>query len=423
MEAASGAVTAGRRSAGRPADGGRDVDLLGLRAARRTARAARPRRRRARAVRGASGRTRRRPAVRRRARGSSSLIARGVLNLTHRYGHDRVVPLVPGETVTVRVPMQSTPALPSGTCSGSRSRRRTGRGRAVARPGRADVTGGRLELPVRRGPDGALARSSAGVRARAGGGDARSRADGSHGGARLRGRHSRGQFAWIDARSLFTEARPSSPSPTWSAIGWSRATRCRPRRRARSGRARAASGAPACRCAARWRAIGRFLVTTELDAYKGATRCFARRWTHGSRGRRMSGRTNPWPGRRPRDRAPGARAHLPARLAVRGVARRADRALAASPPRTSAGCLSGAHEHSRRRAARVRQRLPPPRLGRRVRGGRARDAAASRRRLDLRPRRRPARRAADRARNSTRARTGWRRGGGPYVGAVRVRRP
>ena len=24
----------------------------------------------------------------------------------------------------------------------------------------------------------------------------------------------------------------------------------------------------------------RFLVTTELDAYEGATRCFARRWTH-----------------------------------------------------------------------------------------------------------------------------------------------
>ncbi len=47
--------------------------------------------------------------------GASTLIARGVLNLTHRHGHDRVVPLVPGEPVKVRVPMQSTAyAVPAG---------------------------------------------------------------------------------------------------------------------------------------------------------------------------------------------------------------------------------------------------------------------------------------------------------------------
>ena len=47
--------------------------------------------------------------------GGSSLVARGVLNLTHREGHDRVVALVPGEPVTVRVPMQSTAyAVPAG---------------------------------------------------------------------------------------------------------------------------------------------------------------------------------------------------------------------------------------------------------------------------------------------------------------------
>ena len=47
--------------------------------------------------------------------GSSSLIARGVLNLTHREGHDHVVPVVPGEVMTVRVPMQSTSyAVPAG---------------------------------------------------------------------------------------------------------------------------------------------------------------------------------------------------------------------------------------------------------------------------------------------------------------------
>ena len=47
--------------------------------------------------------------------GSSSLIARGVLNLTHREGHDKVVPVVPGAPMTVRVPMQSTAyAVPAG---------------------------------------------------------------------------------------------------------------------------------------------------------------------------------------------------------------------------------------------------------------------------------------------------------------------
>lgn len=40
--------------------------------------------------------------------GASTLISRGVLNLTHRDGHDRVSPIVPGERMTVAVPMQST---------------------------------------------------------------------------------------------------------------------------------------------------------------------------------------------------------------------------------------------------------------------------------------------------------------------------
>ena len=104
-----------RRRAGRPAARGRRVDLLGLRAARRADRAARPCRRRARARAD-------RPVAFAAVRlcdvapdGSSALIARGVLNLTHRDGHDRVVPLVPGEPVSVRVPMQSTAyAIPAG---------------------------------------------------------------------------------------------------------------------------------------------------------------------------------------------------------------------------------------------------------------------------------------------------------------------
>ncbi len=83
--------------------------------------------------------------------GESTLIARGVLNLTHRDGHDRVVPLVPGEPVSVRVPMQATAyAVPAG------HRLRL----AISptywpwvwpspEPVTLTATGGRLELPVR----------------------------------------------------------------------------------------------------------------------------------------------------------------------------------------------------------------------------------------------------------------------------------
>jgi hypothetical protein len=39
--------------------------------------------------------------------GASLLVTRGQLNLTHREGHDRVVPLVPGEAFSVRVPLDA----------------------------------------------------------------------------------------------------------------------------------------------------------------------------------------------------------------------------------------------------------------------------------------------------------------------------
>src|SRR5262249_28352260 len=39
--------------------------------------------------------------------GRSCLITRGLLNLTHRHGHDQPVPVVPGEPMTVRVPMKA----------------------------------------------------------------------------------------------------------------------------------------------------------------------------------------------------------------------------------------------------------------------------------------------------------------------------
>jgi uncharacterized protein len=47
--------------------------------------------------------------------GASTLITRGLLNLTHREGHDRVVAVEPGVAMTVAIPMQSTSyAVPAG---------------------------------------------------------------------------------------------------------------------------------------------------------------------------------------------------------------------------------------------------------------------------------------------------------------------
>ncbi|HYW29229.1 MAG TPA: CocE/NonD family hydrolase C-terminal non-catalytic domain-containing protein, partial [Gaiellales bacterium] len=39
--------------------------------------------------------------------GRSTLVTRGLFNLTHRFGHDRAVPAVPGERITVEVPMKA----------------------------------------------------------------------------------------------------------------------------------------------------------------------------------------------------------------------------------------------------------------------------------------------------------------------------
>ena len=188
--------------------------------------------------------------------GSSSLIARGVLNLTHRYGHDRVVPLVPGETVTVRVPMQSTSyALPSGHLLRL----------AVSptywpwvwpSPDPVVLTVTRRagsSCPCAAGPTAPCARST-----RRSARPSRRRRRSSPGGpaapwsATSRPAPPRPRSRGSTAARCSRTARPSWPSATWSATGWSRATRCRPRRRARSRSSwRAASGAPACRCAAR----------------------------------------------------------------------------------------------------------------------------------------------------------------------------
>src|SRR4051794_9516641 len=83
--------------------------------------------------------------------GTSTLISRGVLNLTHREGHHRVVAMAAGEPVTVRVALQSTAyAVPAGHALRL----------AVSptywpwiwpspEPVALTVTGGGLELPVR----------------------------------------------------------------------------------------------------------------------------------------------------------------------------------------------------------------------------------------------------------------------------------
>ena len=217
--------------------------------------------------------------------GSSALIARGVLNLTHREGHDRVEPLVPGEPVSVRVPMQSTAYV---VPAGHRLRL------AVSadywpwiwpspEPVTLTVRGGSVELPVRSGGDGDVPEfgppeCAPPLEEETTGAGPLGRwvtRDLATGAADLR-------FDWIDARSLLSAS----------------ATELYERNVARY---RLVEGDPLSATAAcevdvelnrgAWRTrvevrstmtcdAERFLVTTELDAYEGATRAFARRWTH-----------------------------------------------------------------------------------------------------------------------------------------------
>jgi uncharacterized protein len=218
---------------------------------------------------------------------SSSLIARGVLNLTHRDGHDRVVPLVPGEPVTVRVPMQSTAyAVPAGHVLRL----------AVSpaywpwawpspEPVTLSVTGGTLELPVRRpspadaalrpfdlpesAPELAEETLASGPTGR---GVTRDLASGA----------AQATFDWIDSRSLLRDSA--------TELGERNVVRYRlVEGDPLSAEAACAVGVELAR--GEWRTRvevrsrmtcdrDRFLVTTELDAYEGASRSFARSWTH-----------------------------------------------------------------------------------------------------------------------------------------------
>jgi len=219
--------------------------------------------------------------------GSSSLIARGVLNLTHRAGHERVEPLVPGKAVTVRIPMQSTSyAVPAGHALRV----------AVSptywpwiwpspEPVTLTVHGGRVELPVR-----SASPLDAALRAfgepESGAGLAKSY---SHQGPTGRIVHrdlAAGsvdvEFQWMDHRHEITDGH--------TVLGERNVVHYR-----------LAEGAPqtaAVACAVDvelergdWRTrvevraemsctADTFVLTAQLDAYDDGVRCFARTWTH-----------------------------------------------------------------------------------------------------------------------------------------------
>ena len=87
--------------------------------------------------------------------GASTLVTRGVLNLTHRDGHEVPVPLVPGKRYAVEIPLSSVgyaiPRRPSAARLGRH--RRSGRpsGHRQSRSPLTVVAGGEsaLMLPVR----------------------------------------------------------------------------------------------------------------------------------------------------------------------------------------------------------------------------------------------------------------------------------
>ena len=118
-----------------------------------------------------------------------------------------------------------------------------------------------------------------------------------------------------------------------------------------------------------------------------------------------------------------ARADLPALLAVRRAPRRARRA-GQHVPHAGRRAAGGRGPRPRRRAARLPQRLPPPRHGPRERAADARHDPVPVPRLDLRARRQPARRAAQQG--GAGLRHGLprpRAGAGGHLGPVRVRQP
>jgi predicted acyl esterase len=216
--------------------------------------------------------------------GTSTLIARGALNLTHREGHDRVVPMVPGEPVTVRVPMQSTAyAVPAGHALRL----------AVSptywpwiwpspEPVALTVAGGRLELPVR-SPASQDAWSfdppedSPGL-------TVEPRRIGPTGRTVTRDLASGAvdvAFTWKDGAEVIAESATelAERNEVHYRIGDDPLSA----EAAAAVEVELARGDWRSRVAVRGTMTSdreRFLVTTTLDAYEGATRCFTRSWTY-----------------------------------------------------------------------------------------------------------------------------------------------
>ena len=145
------------------------------------------------------------------------------------------------------------------------------------------------------------------------------------------------EFAWIDHRTRHHRERHAARRAqrrrtTGSTEGdpLSAAVRVRGRRRAR---ARRLAHAREVRSADDLRRASAFLVTTELDAYEGGGAPLrAPLDARDPAGRRMRTATPLVLVRGSRDRAARARPDLPARVAVRGPARGADRARLATSP-------------------------------------------------------------------------------------------
>jgi putative CocE/NonD family hydrolase len=217
--------------------------------------------------------------------GASSLVARGVLNLTHRDGHDRVVPLVPGERVTVRVPLQSNGyTVPAGHALRV----------AISptywpwiwpspEPVTLTVDGGRVSLPVRSGPDGPVPvfgepESAAGLAK-----------DYAHLGKLGRTLHhdlatgaAEVEFPWIDHLHTLTE---SGIELSERNVAHYRLTEGDPLSASVAVEVDVGLARGDWRTSVEVRSVmscdaERFLITTELDAYEGSVRRFARRWTH-----------------------------------------------------------------------------------------------------------------------------------------------
>jgi hypothetical protein len=211
--------------------------------------------------------------------GASSLIARGVLNLTHREGHDRVVPL------TVRIPFQSTAyAVPAG------HRLRV----AVSptywpwiwpspEPVTLIVHRGRVELPERSGPDGPVPawgepESAAGLTkayARVGTIGRTVHHDLATGRAEV-------EFPWIDHLHTLTE---SGTELSERNVAHYRLTEGDPLSAAVAVEVDVGLARGDWRTRVEVRSEmtcdgDRFLVTTALDAYEGDVRRFGRRWSH-----------------------------------------------------------------------------------------------------------------------------------------------